>query len=346
MDPTTKTKKKRRKRRKRSNASEGVPASTHQHKQPSAVPKDAAPLPASHSDEKQKISHSEKKNTSSIDEKANQGRRKRPRRDDRSARQEQSSTSAKTTSYLQHPFEVDATDHCETPLEAYRDVAALLDQVAKSLGKTRRNLSIYDPYFCDGGVKVKLTSLGFGNVRNENEDFYKAIQNRTVPEFDVLLTNPPYSGMHVEKLLSFVGKSNKPFLLLLPHYVYTKDYYQRALGSQVKPFFLVPKSRYSYLPPSWVQNGSTALTKGKVTTSPFPSFWYCHGNNVSAQWLTQTNGSSGVYRHDRKIQYANCTAHIPREMKGEFDASKKRRPNARSRRRAAAKKRAAMAGIK
>lgn len=243
----------------------------------------------------------------------------------------------------QHPFEVDATDHCETPLEAYHDVTALLDQIAGSTGKTRASLSIYDPYYCDGGVKSKLNSLGFKNVRNDNEDFYENIKNGKVPDFDVLVTNPPYSGIHVEKLLTFVAKAAKPFLLLLPHYVYTKDYYQRAFGSKVNPFFLVPKSRYSYLPPSWVQNGSTALAKGKVTTSPFPSFWYCRSNKVSSKWLTQTYGASGVYRHDRKLQYASCPAHIPRDMKGEFDATKKR-ANPRARKRAAAKKRAALAG--
>jgi hypothetical protein len=93
-----------------------------------------------------------------------------------------------------------------------------------------------------------------------------------------------------------------------------------------------------------VENGSTALTKGKVCTSPFPSFWYCHANNVSANWLTQTYGVSGVYRHAQKLQYANCTAHIPRDMKGESDSSKKR-PNPKARKRAAAKKRAAMTGM-
>jgi len=223
-------------------------------------------------------------------------------------------------------------------------VVALLDQIAKAAGKTRTTLSIYDPYYCDGGVKVKLNLLGFHNVRNENEDFYQCIKNKTVADFDALVTNPPYSGIHVEKLLSFVAKSRKPFLLLLPHYVYTKDYYQRAFGSKVKPFFLVPKSRYSYLPPTWVQHGSTALAKGKVSTSPFPSFWYCHADKVSSTWLTQTYGTSGVYKHDRKLQYANCTAHIPRDMKGEFDANKKR-PNPKARKRAATKKRAAMAGM-
>lgn len=327
MDRDDTRKKKRRKKRKLSRASEGaLDADTKKDTQRSSETQISEP-PAATYQNRRKWSSSNKRS------------RKCSRQNENWTEERQTSASKKAPN---HQFDVDAADHCETPLEAYRDIVSLLDQIARSLGKTRSSLSIYDPYYCDGGVKVKLNSLGFRDVCNENEDFYKSIKNGTVPEYDVLVTNPPYSGVHVERLLTFVANGRKPFLLLLPHYVYTKDYYQCALGSTVKPFFLVPKSRYAYLPPAWVTNGSTALAKGKVTTSPFPSFWYCRANNVSPGWLTQTYGTSGVYRHDRKIQYANCTAHIPRDMKGEFDATKKR-PNARARKRAA-KKRAAMCG--
>lgn len=70
-----------------------------------------------------------------------------------------------------YTFKVDETDHCETPLEAYRDLLELLDEVAESLGKTRSSLLIYDPYYCNGGVQRKLQSLGFDNVINRNRDF-------------------------------------------------------------------------------------------------------------------------------------------------------------------------------
>lgn len=80
-----------------------------------------------------------------------------------------------------HSFQVDETDHCETPLEAYKDIALLLEHFAKAIGKTRANLRIYDPYYCSGGVKHRLASLGFKTVWNENADFYANIQKvRTV----------------------------------------------------------------------------------------------------------------------------------------------------------------------
>eukprot|EP00980_Cylindrotheca_fusiformis_P016162 scaffold4805_cov136-Cylindrotheca_fusiformis.AAC.17 len=248
----------------------------------------------------------------------------------------------------QYSFQVDDTDHCETPMDAYRDLLDVLDRLAKSLGKTRSNLKIYDPYFCDGGVKRKLGSLGFDSVINRNRDFYQDIAEQKTPVYDVLITNPPYSGVHMEKLLAFANQnSKKPWLFLLPHFVYTKDYYSRTLSQslQEKAHFLIPESRYAYLPPFWVQQskGSTALAKGKDKTAPFPSFWYCNTPTISPNWLVHTFGPSGSIRSKhstRKLRYAKCTNDIPRDFKGEFDKSKKR-PNPKARKRAAKKRREA-----
>lgn len=281
----------------------------------------------------------------------------------------------KSPNAVQHKFEVDATDHCETPLEAYKDIVLLLDYWARAIGKARADLIIYDPYYCNGGIKGRLGSLGFKKVLNENEDFYDNIEKGNIPDYDVLLTNPPYSGIHIEKLLKFASGSTiskysnkrsknkdsnnaaagsqKPFLLLLPHFVYTKDYYKRIYSTGVdnpsSPFFLCPCSRYNYVPPSWVtEEGSTAIAKGKVKTAPFPSFWYCSGGKGKTQkdlpvFLAKTYGQSGIFKgFDRKkMQYARCTEHIPREMRGELDTNKKR-PNPRARKRMMAKKRKAL----
>jgi len=151
--------------------------------------------------------------------------------------------------------------------------------------------------------------------------------------------------------LSFCAKDvRKPFLLLLPHYVYTKDYYERARSSRVHAspnlFFLVPQTRYSYVPPEWVSasSGSKALAQGKEKTAPFPSFWYCHVPMSSNQWLIKVYGASGSIqpRKGQRLRYASCSKDIPRDFKGEFDKTKKR-PNPKARKRAAKKRRIAMA---
>lgn len=72
-----------------------------------------------------------------------------------------------------YPYEVDATDHCETPGAAYDHVAPLLRMLAALSGRTPATLRIYDPYYCEGGVVGRLGELGFHRVYNEREDFYE-----------------------------------------------------------------------------------------------------------------------------------------------------------------------------
>mmetsp|Transcript_22604 Transcript_22604/g.33286 ORF Transcript_22604/g.33286 Transcript_22604/m.33286 type:complete len:203 (+) Transcript_22604:606-1214(+) len=167
----------------------------------------------------------------------------------------------------------------------------------------------------------------------------------------------------------------KPYVLLLPHFVYTKPYYTSVFSSSVQPpFFLVPPARYSYVPPSWVSSssGSTSIQKGKDSTAPFPTFWYCSFSSSSLdstnkeeknkvnKWLVQTYGPSGIFtspsspcrffspklhdfsRNNLKpafMKYASCTKHLPYEVQGELDLEKKKRPNPRTRKRMMALKR-------
>jgi len=63
------------------------------------------------------------------------------------------------------PYEVDPDDHCESPLEAYKDIVPLLESYRCWIRKQSNNqLSIYDPYFCNGRVARHLESLGFPEV--------------------------------------------------------------------------------------------------------------------------------------------------------------------------------------
>ena len=71
-------------------------------------------------------------------------------------------------STTRHAFAVSPSDHAETPVNAYEDLAPFLRAVG---GR------IYDPYYCDGGVMDRLAAwpLGFRDVINENRDFYADI---------------------------------------------------------------------------------------------------------------------------------------------------------------------------
>jgi hypothetical protein len=164
----------------------------------------------------------------------------------------------------------DAADHCETGIKAYRDLQPVLEVLAQVLGRGPAQLQVYDPYFCTGRVKEHLAKIGFPNVYNENEDFYARLagaSKQALPEHDVLVTNPPYSADHVERILAHCAASSQPTLLLLPAYVSFKPYYAAYLKA-AKPFYLVPRSsRYTY-------NSPAGTPSGAKRTAPFNSFWY------------------------------------------------------------------------
>ena len=173
---------------------------------------------------------------------------------------------------------MDDDDHCETPILAYQHVASFLDVVAGSLGKTRASLRIYDPYYCAGGIKQRLGELGFENVLNENVDCYL---NWDSVEYDVLVTNPPYSGDHMEKMVQYLAAKKKPFAFVVPNFVIKKPYHREMLEKSLMPMYLVPKARYVYLPPKGFREKKASDTQKK--SSPYVTIWHLYGGS-SREW--------------------------------------------------------------
>ena len=171
-----------------------------------------------------------------------------------------------------HPFVCDARDHAETPFEAFRDVEPLLFRLALALGKTKATLRILDPFYCEGSVKTHLGRLGFPLVRNENEDFWAALAASSVPPFDVLVTNPPFSGDHMQRTLAFAHASGKPFLLLMPQFVAKKPFYYEWLKAAaakatlfVPPVFLGPSHKaYLFAAPLHDASGERKLVEDRT----------------------------------------------------------------------------------
>lgn len=125
-----------------------------------------------------------------------------------------------------HPFAADPHDHAETPFEAYQDVEPVLFRLASLLGRSKASVKLYDPFYCAGSVKRHLARLGFDSVRNDNVDFYGA----PTPQFDVLVSNPPFSGDHMPRTVAFAVASGKPWLLLMPDFVAQKAWFRAAVG--------------------------------------------------------------------------------------------------------------------
>lgn len=186
------------------------------------------------------------------------------------------------------PFPTDPDDHCESPLNSYKDIQPILDHLAKS--KSKEKLRIYDPYFCNGLVKENLANIGYTNVYNEKEDAYKtwddSEKSQPYPEHDVFITNPPYSSDHVDRLIKHLTTSphvaGKPWCLLMPNYVHKKDYYKDILAKKgkngIQPFYLIPNKRYVYLPPKYFREKKDSDVHKK--SSPFVSMWYIWGGTM------------------------------------------------------------------
>jgi hypothetical protein len=151
-------------------------------------------------------------------------------------------------------------DDRETPERAISDVSRLLNFFLSSCTSTKGNrneIQIYDPYYCKGTIKHELSKFGFHNVYNEPVDFYQAILKKEVPCYDILLTNPPYSGRHIRKAMEFAcrsssgSKSTKPWCMLLPSNVYLRDWYEHVIRFEPSPpLFLCPHERYSFVVPT------------------------------------------------------------------------------------------------
>jgi len=103
-----------------------------------------------------------------------------------------------------------------------------------------------------------------------------------VPRYDILITNPPYSGDHIEKIFEFCNNSKKPWLLLLPNYVYMKEFYVKFFAEFKNPFYIVPKKRYSFYSPQTIRKN---IKSSERKTSPFKTFWYADFGSITKEVL-------------------------------------------------------------
>jgi hypothetical protein len=211
-------------------------------------------------------------------------------------------------------FSVDPLDHAESPAVAYSHIVPVLDSICKMTSKSRSELIIYDPYYCKGSVVTNLGELGYTNVINRNVDFYKY----PLEDFDVIVTNPPYSGDHPERLMQFCIASGKPWLLLVPNWFYTKPYYiNSTLQLYQKPFYIAPKKRYTYITPK----GHRLDDDGK--TSPFITFWFIH----CALFTHETFCHCQSLDNFEGVHLAKETRSLPMTYLDQFDPEYKRQRN-------------------
>jgi len=141
-----------------------------------------------------------------------------------------------------YPYPVAYNDHFETRTIALKHLKPALAALQEALRpNTPEAFALYDPYYCEGAVKAKWRELGFENVIHDKRDFYEDVRNRCLPNYDVLVTNPPYSADHLPRLMDILVHQRKPFAILVPDYVVKKPFYQTALKTSFTPSVLFSK---------------------------------------------------------------------------------------------------------
>eukprot|EP00659_Diplonema_papillatum_P002328 gene2328-3608_t len=207
-----------------------------------------------------------------------------------------------------HPFETDYGDHFETSRDAIQDIAPVMRVLEKAM---QVKLRVYDPYYCAGAVKEDWRRAGF-QCENENVDCYAAWESHSEPTHNVIVTNPPFSGQHKEWCLEYCVSRRIPWLVLLPAYCTTKQYFAKFLKNQ-QPIFLVPRSSYTFTHPEGTG----------YDASPFYSMWMgCFGEHHSAV--------VSAFSGPRQMPNLRVSESVE-DLKANNDVSSAKRPNPRLR---------------
>lgn len=143
-------------------------------------------------------------------------------------------------------------------------------------------------------------------------NFYRDIVHQgRVPAHDILLTNPPFEGEHIQATLRYCLESNggRPCCILLPCFVAKKPYFKRlcqANGTSV--LYLKPKTAYSFWSPGRPlrdmhidpSRGNEADLRSGRPTSPMETMWFCFTGAFDTMLLER-------WREHRNQTKQHCT---------------------------------------
>lgn len=123
----------------------------------------------------------------------------------------------------------------------------------------KSGLTIYDPFYFDGSCKEYIMEV-FESKNVVNEDLNAF--DRTHPECDLIITNPPFSRKY--DALEMLFNIDKPFIILLPLETMTTIKFRNVKGHQ-KLQLLIPRGRMKF-----EKEGQ------KNRRFNFDTAWYCY----------------------------------------------------------------------
>ena len=146
----------------------------------------------------------------------------------------------------------------------------------------------------------------------------------------------------MQRAVKFVTGCGKPWLLLVPNYIYTKQFYlsatRRIAGHPTRsepPFYIAPTERYFYHAPrgppgAGTRNAAGAVRQsGEAKTSPFLSFWYIGGlgaqtKATQAAWEAAGAIAAGGETLAARCQLARLPAQLPQHVMDSSDPNRRK----------------------
>lgn len=127
-----------------------------------------------------------------------------------------------------------------------------------------RNKVVFDPYFNTGNIRNFYLNNKINFIHEDRDAF------NYFPDFDYLVSNPPYSIKKECFIDAF--KRGKPFALLVPLDTIERQYWTDMFKD--KDFTLIiPKKRYQFT--------------DKKMSCPFKTIWITYGFNLNKQIIME-----------------------------------------------------------
>ena len=120
-----------------------------------------------------------------------------------------------------------------TKRETWQDILIYLDQ----------NKIYIDPFYGNGSSINNLKELGL-NCIGADIDYQEALFNLN---YDVIITNSPFSRHILTELLYNLSAINKPFILILPITKIFSKYFRTAFRQYKDIQIIIAKSRISFI---------------------------------------------------------------------------------------------------
>ena len=155
-------------------------------------------------------------------------------------------------------------DDYMTPKYAWENIAHLIP----------KDKIMWEAFYGDGSSGTHLRDLGFNTI-HEPIDFF---DDDTVPEYDILISNPPFSQS--KNIMNRLYELDKPFILIMPAAKINTSYFRRWRDRNIQ--IVIPRKRIHF----------TKLVDGIVpdnykSSCNFDCFYYCYkiGLDKDITWL-------------------------------------------------------------